>query len=307
MKNFLRKTGFTMVELMVVIAIIATIMGVLMGGMFGATESANQAKCLVHMQNLYKAVTAVAMNSGYYPAAQSYEYMDYDSDGGERYMQHQGWVGWDSKDAYYPKGYATSSKASSGWRTTFAAKELDTYVAITNGAIWKASSGSIESYTCPTHLQETRGKSYKPGWSYVMNSIFKYDITGNNSFPGDRYTKLFNSIAAPARTLMFAELPFIDHEKQRAVVASASPGNAACDSVLQYDDGMWGGTKECIGFNHKISEREVVGHVCFADGHTEKLPYPAQDSNLVDLTRWLCDGVDISFSKERYKNSSDDD
>ena len=306
----IRKKGFTLLELMVVVAIIAVIASVMMGGFFGASESANQAKCLVNMKNLFSLVNAKAMASGYYPPAQSYEYVDLSS-GKEVYRQHRGWIGWNAPETAYDQEdsagqYADSSRASSSWRVSLAGDETATYTAITNSSIWKTSGGNVSSYVCPSHKKQAASAGYSPAWSYVMNSAFRYDSSGSNK-PDSKWLKQYGSISSPHKLLMFAEVPFIDTGRQKAIKASSSSSDSALDSVLQYDDKVWNGKEENIAFNHAVDGKTMTAHICFADGHTEKIVYPSQDSNLKDLTKWLCSGTDIQFVSGRYKNSEDEE
>lgn len=302
MANTLKK-GFTLLELLVVIGIIAVLGGVLISGMFGATESANATKCLVNMRSLWTAVDSVASANGYYPPASSYESVNI-TENGTAYGEVKGWIGWLSGDAY--KDSPTATKAQRGWYVSLSSDDDDTYVAVTNGAIWKASNGNISSYVCPTHVKECKEKGFNPGWSYVMSSYFTYDPDrgGGNSYMTADDRVRYGSIKDPRRVLMFAEVPFIDEPGcgQKAKLKGAN-GDAAYDCTLEYDDGIWGGAKEAIGFNHKVDERTVTGHVIFADGHTEQLVAPNGSTDLEKFTKWLCEGTQYSFKNGEYREN----
>ena len=297
------KSGFTLLELMVVIGIVAMLTAVFMSGIFGANESANQAKCLVNLRNLFAAVDARAQRDHYYPAAGSHEYVDLDNDG-EHYYQHKGWISWMSGNAY--KNGPNTSCASASWNLSCYGKGEETYTAITNGTIWKTSNGNLSAYVCPTHRATLKKTAHAtPAWSYVMNSYFKYDAYNCNGFIGSYYLREYGHVTAPAKTLLFAEIPFLNDSVQKAPAPSGASGNPALDCTLQYDDGIWKGTPESIGFNHKVDERSVCAHVVFADGHTEKLLRPGKEENLVKITKWLCEGTDWVYVNNIYKEAGD--
>ena len=58
-----------------------------------------------------------------------------------------------------------------------------------------------------------------------------------------------------------------------------------------------------MGFNHRDG-RDWVAHVIFADGHVEKLRRPKKgmsNEDMRELTKWLCEGKDVSFNGQRYE------
>ena len=297
------KKGFTLLELLVVIGIIAVLGAVIVTGMFGASESANATKCQVNMRSLFTAVDTYARANSYYPPAASFECVDID-ESGAHYSQCQGWIGWLSSNSYDDK--PTSPKAQRSWYASFAADEADTYIAITNGAVWKASNGNMSAYTCPTHVKECKQRGVNPGWSFAMSSYFAYDPDrgGGNSMmtPDDRIR--YGSVSDPKRVLMFAEIPAIDDTRcgQKAKY-KGSNGDSDCDSTLQYDDGLWSGTAEAIGFNHKVNERTLVGHAVFADGHCDQIVAPNGGTDLKKFTKWLCTGTQYAYKNGEYKEN----
>lgn len=296
------KKGVTLVELLVVVAIIGILAAVLLGTLSGGTESARAAKCLTNMRNLAAACQNYGMVNDYYPTAGSYEAKVYENEIGEyRYKEHRGWIGWYSKGAY--KSSQKASVRNQSWHTTTydTDKESRTYV-LTNSALWKYVSHNADVYRCPVHVQNQKdNQGPSPNWSYVMNAYFGWDRNKEAILGGCAHH--YNSLQRADRRLLFAELPLdISHQNDELI-----------DCVLQYDGCKGCGTAEWIGFNHKIGKRNTYGHICFADGHVEKLLYPRSgmtDQEMKELTKWLCEGKDVSFDGSKYVRltaKSDDD
>ena len=304
------KKAFTLIELLVVIGILAILMGVLIATTSGGTESARAAKCLTNMRNLATACNTQAASDGYYPLAGSCEIRSLHLNGGtsgnnSTYSEGKGWLSWNSRGAY-SGGSSTSHAASQGWFTSAYCNDIETRLyALSNGVIWRAISANSDVLVCPAHRRAM--KSRNPMWSYVMNERFGYDDSlGSRAklhWPGIEYGHL----ARADRTLMFAELQFLQNDKIE-VNTDASAG-IANDCTLQYKH------NEVIGCNHASGKRGLCAHVAFADGHVEKLTIPATKGeawsllvsrgDIQDLTRWLCEGKDVSFNGDRYEKLQD--
>jgi prepilin-type N-terminal cleavage/methylation domain-containing protein len=68
-RPFCRRTGFTIVELLVVVAIIATLVGLLLPAVQGAREAARRTQCGNNLRQLATAVLAYETQLGHFPAA----------------------------------------------------------------------------------------------------------------------------------------------------------------------------------------------------------------------------------------------
>ena len=295
------KKGFSLVELLVVIAIIGILAAVLMGTFSGGTESARAARCLSNLRNLAAGCQSASMARGRYVPAGSLEYFTMTTRGNRDvaiYNEHPGWISWNSRGAY--KGDPTSSRAQASWNVSMydSDKEARMYC-ITNGAIWKYVSANHDIYLCPSHVNKM--KRLNPNWSYVMNAFFEWTPRpGTDIFDASDYGEEYGRLKRADRILLFAEIPFagIGVEAKE----ETGPGED-CDCVLQYKGSRNSSANETIGFNHKVGKL-TSANICFADGHVEKLTYPAQglsESELQDLTQWLCEGTDVSFDGKKYQ------
>lgn len=312
------KKAFSLVELLVVIAIIAILAGVILGTFSGGSESARAARCLSNMRNLAAACQSYGLESSHYPHAGSFEWVDVYLDRGNKaereYGECKGWISWNSRNAYRKddRGRGPSShQASASWNvSSYEANEDTRKFALTNGVLWKYVSGDHGVYVCPEHQKTMRQRNNRqPAWSYVMNAYFRWDYTkGARAMPvdDDSIHRWFGKLNRADRRLLFAEMPFSGVGAELVVEESGE----RCDCVLQYKGSIKCDSPEVIGFNHKIGKRDIYAHVCFADGHAEKLAWPKggmSDEELKELTRWLCEGIDISFDGKKYKNLTKDE
>jgi len=287
------KKAFTLIELLVVLGIIAILCGVLITSLSGSTDAAKGAKCLSNMHALAMGVVSRAMSTGTFPLAGT-AVKFHDITMRQKDVCH-GWIGWseDSTSGSYISAYGQ------GW------EERDH--SLTNGTIWKAVSENADIYVCPLHREAFTKKNatakYPPCWSYVMNANFKWasqETPFHYKFGGHGY----DSFANKSKTLLFAELPFVKNDVVNDVDFSAGSGTEN-DPILQYK-GCAGGGDEMIAFNHRNGKRDIYAHVCYADGHTDKLLLPrnASSANIQDLTYWLCEpgqDFDVVLDGSQYK------
>ena len=311
--GYARKSGFTLLELIVVIGIIAILAGVLLSLFGGATDSAKAAKCMTNMRNLAVAVSNKAMvnDDGSFPPAGSYMYYQR---GGKQVQQRKGWISW-----YYTKNpFPAKSNVAKPDTVYLAGKPGNArddethYFALTNGAIWTQCGRNSESYVCPVHVEicQNAKEKVRPFWSYVMNSRFGFSETSSAQIDSRQYLTSIksykNGVALAAdRVLLFAEVPFVQIPKGSGSIQNDAPvlqgESSEFDCVLQYDSENWSGTKESIGFNHKSGKR-YFAQVAFADGHVVKLMLP-KDMNAGqarELTTWLCQGDEVTFDGSSY-------
>lgn len=283
------KKAFTLVEMLVVIGIIAVLAATLIVTMGNGTESANAAKCLANMHSLAVAVQTTTMAGGgdihRYPFAGSFTRLtSMSSSGGTE--QARGWIGWKTKEP------------GSSYVSPYSNDEDARHYCLTNGTLWTAMDGTASAYVCPTHKKvamEKMGPSLPvgPAWSYAMSAKFLWQSRERPPFSHRRLGVGFEGFRRSDRTVLFAELPFLEIPgiQDPQFNASAEDTN---DPILQYLDCEGCKTPESIGFNHRSGKRDYCAHVCFVDGHTEKIVLPRQSDteNIRQATRWLCHPYD---------------
>ena len=290
------KSGFTLVEMLVVIGILGILMGVLVGSLSGSTEGARNAQCLTNMKNLASACHSYGMTSGYYPLAGSVEKVSVEKQGSGSsssfspiYYEVPGWLGWNSAGAYAKE--PTSTIANKSWYiSSYNKDDIAREYAYTNGVLFKYLSGNKNCYRCPMHVKKFAKQN--PAWSYVMNADFGWQY-------GSRKTSYFyGKLSRADKKLLFAEIGFMGVEDS---VNTGEGSDSKCDCILQYKD------NELIGFNHASGKKAKFAHVVFADGHVEKISWPKaglSQSDVQDLTTWLCEGTDVTFDGTRYQDAS---
>ena len=314
------KKAFSLVELLVVIALIGILAAVLIGTFSGSSDSARAARCLSNMRNLAAACQSYGVESSVYPPAGSFECVriyEYHAHARREYSESKGWISWNSQNAYAKddRGHGPQSHmASAAWNiSAYSTDEEARRFSLTNGVLWKYVSGNHGVYLCPSHVKEAKKfSSTPPNWSYVMNAYFKWDHTkGKRAMPidTDGIHRYYGKVPRADRRLLFAELQFVDGDKlsppMKGLTRVVEDSGERCDSVLQYEGCLGCGSPESIGFNHQSGKRNFYAHVCFADGHVEKLVYPKNglsETEQTKLTKWLCEGIDVSFDGKRYDN-----
>ena len=328
-----RRMGFTMLEVVVVMGIIGILLTIMMPLLSGTRNSALTAQCKNNMKSLALGTIAYAQaNSdgpGHFPSAGFYRSLDSNGvttparrrskKGGVSYYPRRAWI------SNYGNIEDLNNSRSSlilGDVVYFTSPDEQIRVALTNGAIWRASGESYETYRCPVHAKAfEKANGRLPGWSYMMNQEFGYNRESKGlwnffgSNVGGNITVSTDSSAAvdkdkkrkkaasrsPDKVLMFAEVQGADINDTRHGIkleALVKGSNNKTDAVLEY-------TTEEIGFTHKLGKFKFGGNVAFADGHVDTVVMPTSMSRK-DLTRYLCQGFDVPHDGRSYTPNDDD-
>ncbi len=304
--------GFTIIELLVVIGILGILLAALLPMVGSSRDSALTAKCANNMKNLALAVISYAQahgEEGWFPAAGHCRWVRATTDKKTRYGVHRPWIS--NKG---PVGTLNGNYASPfvGEPAHFTEQGDEVLTAVTNGAIWFAAGSAFEIYRCPVHAREFEKENggRQPWWSYMMNQEFGYDRDGKGlaSCGMAKINDLITVSRDPSgkrgrghevsrghdKVLLFAEVQGIEvNDNKHGVSLKAVTAGDKTDAVLEY-------TKEEMGFNHKIGKQRWGGNVAFADGHVDTIMMPTDSSYIKDLTRFLCQGVDVPHDGSRY-------
>lgn len=312
-KSIYKNFGFTLVEMMVVIAIISIVATASIGAIRSAQKQARSTKCAANLSSLFKATMAYQADMGFYPAAGGYE--TYNEEFREKfYYQKRGWVNWVRSDnAISRRGSeANPYKTKNGNRgerrndSSMANKYLyvgtgcgsgDYNGAVNNshkgddinksrifrsideGAIFKYTGKNMSIYCCDEYKDQEGAHAMR---SYAMNCIF-----GSRRRNLDELVGTISQNAT--RLVLFVEVPEKNSNPINGKVGvdgKSTQGKPPTDYFT--DDSVWDWDKnEPIGLWHKKGGKGY-GHVVFADGHVESVTYT--ESNCKSLMEELGSG-----------------
>ena len=291
----LKEKGFTLVELMVVIAIIGMLAAALTTLVPRVREMGSAARCKANLRNLAIAAQNWSLKehdgSRHYPAAGSWESSWFNAK-----IQRQIYKSGDNDnwpDAWVSWTYGTTGTwpwrdidNTTSWKDNMLVSRFDGergYVSVTNGCLWEYVGKDISVYVCASHkkVATENPEVKKLVRSYVMNGYFGWDSADTK---GKKAIDEVTLSGTASLRLMFAELPGLERKEDKKGVDIS---DRAIDGVLQYDQG------ESIGFNHRAA-RKLVGHVAFVDGHVDTIIRPSpSDEDLKKLTKALCEATEI--------------
>lgn len=297
-----QQLGFTLLELLVVVAIIGVLAGLLFPAIGKMQEKGRMATCVNNLKQLHTAtMTYVNDHSGYMPRTASEEWLRVDNDGDEEWGFSRGWVDWwpewDTNDSTSkPDPPALGNRATVWWNQA-GTRGL---ASVTNGTLFKyvGTAGDEKIYVCPSMKRLAR-RTYKGS---NEKAIVTRSYGMNASLQVNTHARKYQSVGGPSRTAMFAEQGF---SKMSGFDYGLTSGGNLQDSAFQGKDGTqevrrsyrnfdgcidWQGranrqpsglggdyTYESIGEYH-----HGRGHVVFCDGHVELVRYQG--------TRYVCSG-----------------
>ena len=293
-QNTSPRSGFTLVEMLVVIVIISLLASAIAIGVRAAQSQAYDTLCRAHLKNLHNAATSYLADKEYYPPAGSYEvsYEDTNSDGTGpnggllTFSERVGWVAWirdgvnktSANNPYNLEKHKTHAEVfryvgcggSANRESLSGDKDLESAKAvqqsIREGALFKYTGKDFSTYVCKLAFENGGARR-----SYAMNGWF---YSRRHPTRELRDTATLSHVDA-SRLAMFVEVAVNKgakvtgepHDLTKDADYYQSLQNKTDDSVWDYDDDA----KEDLGCWHKIAGENCT-HILFADGHIETVP-----------------------------------
>lgn len=304
----LRNRGFTLIEMMVVIAIIGVLAAAMVSQVTKARETARAVKCKANLRNLAQAALSYAVDNRHLPYAGSHEVVDTDRSGRMFVYLRRGWVDWTKGNSieYWNKDYNDGPSMSGEGTMMTACSGIAGCISVTNGTLWSYMGRELSTYVCEAQKAKVKAETgereviYR---SYNMNCYFGYnkDFFPYREYWRDIWLNNLSSRGGADRLLLFAEM---------AVTQPGKDAKRTKDGVLEtyidgYNDGRNNKTKpEIIGFNHRVGKQEVA-HVVFADGHVDvfhaSVSKGLSDDQKLGLAYFLCNGYDLPSDRSNWE------
>jgi prepilin-type N-terminal cleavage/methylation domain-containing protein len=199
------KKGFTLVELMVVIAIIGILAAALVTPITNARATGQAVRCKTNLKNLAQAALSYAVENSYMPFAESYENHNMEKDGDDyrrRYRHRIGWVSctWSGSNPWPSWDSSKGAVLSSGQAQFWGDKDT-TFHSITNGSLWSHVGKDLARYLCDAHTAACRRERIDTQntpvrRSYVMNAYFGGDFRFGGSATAPYVERYLSDVAA---------------------------------------------------------------------------------------------------------------
>ncbi len=308
------RKGFTLIEMLVVIAVIGILAALMAPSGNSAFSAAKEATCRNNLKNLQNAVINFATDNGntYLPRAGSFEAPS-PSDG--RYYEYRGWISWIRKGSIkgYPSGKEEPQVGNmeDGWNVANpdAFNPKRAYFAITNGTLWEYTSHELGVYVCPVaakskevgfhNFGQTKGFS-----TYVMNEYFFFEGYKRSETTWGQDPRSLSAIGTSkesiakkmggdttftgfspegANLLLFAEHSGTNWDDRaisigRNCVLHVPPGGPDSKSAAS------------IGAYHGRRKSEMRGLCIFLDGHVDALKPKVDVGTIRNQAYWICRG-----------------
>jgi prepilin-type N-terminal cleavage/methylation domain-containing protein/prepilin-type processing-associated H-X9-DG protein len=240
MKTKHGKSGFTLVELLVVIGIIALLLAVLLPALNVARQQALSVKCLSNMRQLGTAYAMYVIdNKGWLPSSDTCGPITI-----QNFTDATGHLQW-------PAG-PTFNHTWVGWVDAGPTK-----ASLEGGTLWKYIKNAA-LYKCPVDFNEYRNRSYS------LNLLLCTGATGQGFRYGADPWKVYkvNQVRDSTKTIAFVE------------EADPQKGNNPGDLANQWNGGGWVQIPTAVGLPSQWVDTVVSWHrkganFAFVDGHAE--------------------------------------
>lgn len=309
------RKGFTLIEVLVVIAIIGILATLMVPSSNGALSTAKETTCRNNLRNLWNAAINHAndrgessgdvnylWNDGVLPRAGSHEVRD--SRG--IYHERRGWISWVDSGL---KGYKTGQdkpqidSMEDGWAlgADFDAKRA--YFAVTNGTLWEYVSQEPGVYVCPVAVKSAGFKEFgktKGFTTYMMNEFFFYEGNKQRDWYHSRLLSAIGTSAEKIGKNMDSSDDYqnFSPEASNLLLFAEQSGESWNDDykigkncVMHVPNGSADGSKAShIGLYHGRKKNDLRGLGVFLDGHIAAIPSTTPGANPKNTLFWLCRG-----------------
>ncbi len=284
MTTKISQNGFTLIEVLVVVAILGILMAITVPRFGRMMENAQEQKCRNNLRQLHTAVMShVNDRGGNLPYAMSFEVFDVVS---QTYHERRGWVSWQPPQGRLNDRWPNDVTRENGMKQDGGMGENARF-GVENGTLFPYMNRSLEHYVCPIVRRAKTQQTAKIYRTYAMNRFFF--SPRNPRWYARRMTAIGSAesfetyIPEAAKLMVFVE---VEPTEQTHTHANADPatrsGNDknATDSIV--GDCTIGpvnktDTKDIIYATHNSPVRDSEGKMIptalavFLDGHIEKV------------------------------------
>jgi prepilin-type N-terminal cleavage/methylation domain-containing protein/prepilin-type processing-associated H-X9-DG protein len=245
-----RASGFTLVELLVVIGIIALLISILLPALSKARQMANQTKCLSNVRQIVQAfVMYTNDNHGWFPHGAIKTGPEHPDD----------WIWWQSD--------RIANIADGG-----IGKYLD--VSQTNYAVLQCPSDSVNERPASV------GAAFTYNFSYTLNNFFRgVDQTSAAGFDNLQGVEQITSVARPADKVLIIEEDEHTIDDGYATIYpwpsnnTGTPQSTAVTNLLASRHDVHNITQsDTVSNSNPVPNGQCRGNVGFVDGHAAYVP-----------------------------------
>jgi len=283
-------SGFTLIEVLVVVAIIALLVAILLPALNKAREHSSSAACMSNMRQLLLAMNTYASEYGRFPATN----VVFET---ARARSNPSGPYWQARDSWLGMRWATKS-----WDGTDGGQLADLWAFIDEtvpklGSLYKRYTKDEQLYLCPRDRKGGPDPNDPAGGG--GNGRFSYTINGFMGFKTPERLQSFRYVAD------FTPLEGALPPKVSKIKGGTTVKWALSDMPALIEEHPWANTNNSrpsdsiatdsyLAFRHYRRRKNGRTPFGFADGHVQLKMYPfRQDANWHDLSGAALLGVDI--------------